>query len=75
MAKSKAKQALEFFRRTAAHAESGTDLYNAFYGNGALFGKLFPTRDERDAFMRTPEYREMVRIQNRADRASKRVSA
>jgi hypothetical protein len=75
MAKSKARQALEFFRRTAANAASGTDLHNAFFGNGGEFGRLFPSRDEREAFMRTAEYREIVRIQDRADQVTKRVSA
>jgi hypothetical protein len=55
MTKSKASLALEFVRREAARAQCGTDLHNAFFGNGGEFGKLFPTRAERDAFFQTPE--------------------
>ncbi len=72
MAKSKARLALEFVQREAARAESGTDLHNAFFGNGGEFGKLFPTRQERNAFFETPEYQEIVRIQDTADERTER---
>ena len=62
MAKSKAQQALEFVREEAKQSPSDTDLHNAFFGNGGKFGQLFPTRQEREAFAQTPEYREIVRI-------------
>jgi hypothetical protein len=72
MAKSKAQQALEFVRREATRAESGTDLHNAFFGNGGQYGKLFPTREQREAFSKTPEYQEIVRIQDAFDERPKR---
>jgi hypothetical protein len=74
MPKSKARQALDFVRREAARAESGTDLHNAFFGNGGKFGMLFPTRDEREAFMQTPEYQEIVEIREAFDRSAKRAT-
>ncbi|HEY2413376.1 MAG TPA: hypothetical protein VGI40_14085 [Pirellulaceae bacterium] len=67
MAKSKARRALEFVRRAASRAESGTDLHNAFFGIGGQFGKLFPTRPQREAFVQTPEYQEIVQIQDDFD--------
>ena len=75
MAKSKARQALEFVRREAKRAESATDLHNAFFGNGGQFQKLFPTRDQREAFSRTPEYQEIVRIRESLERSPKAASA
>jgi hypothetical protein len=67
MAKTKARLALEFVRREAARAESGTDLHNAFFGNGGECGRLFPTREERDDFYRSDEYQEIARIQEALD--------
>jgi hypothetical protein len=74
VAKSKARLALEFVRREATHAESSTDLHNAFFGNGGQYGKLFPTRELREAFSQTPEYREIVRIQDTFDERPKRTA-
>jgi hypothetical protein len=62
MAKSKAKQALEFVREIAPKCETATDLHNAFWGNGGKLGQLFTTQDERKAFMKTPEYKEIGKI-------------
>lgn len=62
MDQSKAQKALEIVRELAKTAESATDLHNAFFGIGGEFGKLFPTRTEREAFAKTPEYEEIVRI-------------
>lgn len=74
MAKSKARLALEYVRREATRAESGTDLHNAFFGNGGQFQKLFSTREQREAFLRTPEYQEIARIQEALDERPKRAS-
>ena len=62
MAKSKAQQALEFVRQLAACGASATDVHNAFFGNGGRFGELFPSRAEREAFLRTAEYQEIARL-------------
>lgn len=64
MAKSKAQQALQFVREQVRHCESATDLHNVFFGNGGRFGQLFPTREERSAFFKSPEYREIVEIRD-----------
>ena len=74
MAKSKAQQALDFVRREAKRADSATDLHNAFFGNGGEFQKRFPTRDQREAFLRTSEYQEIVRIREALDQAAKPAS-
>ena len=75
MAKSKARLALDFVRRVAAQADTGTDLHNAFFGNGGEFQRLFPTREQREAFLRTPEYQEIARIQEGLDERAKQGSA
>ena len=75
MAKSKAQQALEFVRREAKRADSGTDLHNAFFGNGGQFQKLFPTRPEREAFMITPQYEEIAQIREELDLRPKPASS
>jgi hypothetical protein len=56
------------YRGIAAKSPTPRDLHNAFFGNGGEYGKLFPTRAEREAFARTPEYREIVKIQDALDR-------
>jgi hypothetical protein len=74
MAKSKARMALDFVRQEAARAASGRDLHNAFFGNGGQYGKLFPTREQREAFSKTPEYQEIVRIQDAFDERTEQAS-
>ena len=75
MAKSKARQALEFVQREAKRSATATDLHNAFFGNGGEFGKLFPTRESRDAFMRSPEYQEIVEIRDALESTKQRATA
>jgi hypothetical protein len=59
---SKAQEALAIARELAKEAESATDFHNAFFGIGGKFGELFPTRAEREAFLRTSEYEEVFRM-------------
>jgi hypothetical protein len=75
MAKSKAQQALDFVREEAKRSETDTDLHNAFFGNGGKFGQLFPTREQREAFAKTPEYEEIVRIRASLANRKKRSPA
>lgn len=58
----KARAALLVAQELAKQAKSGVDLHNAFFGIGGKFGELFPTRAEREAFLKTPEYQEIVRL-------------
>jgi hypothetical protein len=62
METSKAQEALRIARELARDAKSATDLHNAFFGIGGKFADLFPTREGREAFARTPEYQEIVRL-------------
>ena len=64
MSKTKAQQALEIARELAREAKSATDLHNAFFGIGGKFGELFPTRAEREAFVQTAEYQEILRLRS-----------
>jgi phage anti-repressor protein len=61
----KAQEALQMARELAQQTKSATDatdLHNAFFGIGGKFSELFPTRAEREAFAKTPEYQEIVRL-------------
>jgi hypothetical protein len=62
MNKKKAQQALLIARQLIKEAKSSVDFHNAFFGIGGKFGELFPTRAERAAFLKTPEYREIFRM-------------
>lgn len=64
MAKSKAKQAVEYAREQREQTDSWTMLHNALFGIGGALGTLFPTRKERDQFVGTPEYREITAMIN-----------
>lgn len=67
MSKSKAQQALEFYKQAARICPTPRDLHNVFFGIGGKFGQLFPTREEREAFMRSPEMTEIDRIRDAID--------
>ena len=58
----KAQEALLIAQELAKQAKSATDLHNAFFGIGGKFGELFPLREAREAFLKTPEYQEIVRL-------------
>ena len=58
----KAQEALLIAQELAKQAKSATDLHNAFFGIGGKFGELFPVREEREAFAKTPEYQEILRM-------------
>jgi len=62
METSKAQEALRIARELARDAKSATDLHNAFFGIGGKLAELFPRREEREAFAKTPEYQEIVRL-------------
>jgi hypothetical protein len=58
----KAQKALRIAKKLAKQAKCATDLHNAFFGIGGKFGEMFPTRSEREAFAKTPEYKEIVQM-------------
>ena len=62
MNEKKAEKALRIAKELARTAKSPTDFHNAFFGVGGKFGELFPERGEREAFLKTPQYREISRI-------------
>lgn len=63
----KAKQLLAHARELASSAESWADLANALFDpvNG-LISQAYPNRGEREAFLGTPEYREIRRLLSQA---------
>ena len=62
MNKKKAQEALKIAKELAKMAKSSTDFHNAFFGVGGKFGELFPERAEREAFLKTPQYREISQM-------------
>jgi hypothetical protein len=73
MTKKKALEALSVAKLLAKEAKCATDFHNAFFGIGGEFGKLFPTKAERTAFMKTPEYREIFRMRSEMRKTEKVV--
>ena len=55
-------------------AKSSTDFHNAFFGVGGRFGELFPDRAEREAFLKTQEYREISQIRAALQKSEKVAS-
>ncbi len=72
--KNKAQQALLVARDLAKNAKSAVDFHNAFFGIGGKFGDLFPTRAEREAFLKTQEYREISRMRAELRKSEKVAS-
>ena len=70
----KAQQALRIAQELAKDAKSSVDLHNAFFGIGGKFGELFPTRAEREAFAKTLEYQEILRLRSLLPRSEKAAS-
>jgi hypothetical protein len=75
MNKKRAQEALQIAQHLAKQAKSSVDLHNAFFGVGGKFGQLFPTRAEREAFAKTPEYREILRLRANLAQADKAASS
>jgi phage anti-repressor protein len=74
MKKTKAQEALRIAKNLAKQAKSATDFHNAFFGIGGRFGELFPERTEREAFGKSPEYREIVRLREALRQSQKAAS-
>jgi hypothetical protein len=72
--KTKAQEALGIAQALATKAKSSGDLHNAFFGVGGKFGELFPTRAEREAFAKTPEYQEILRLRENLGQSDKVAS-
>jgi hypothetical protein len=62
MNKKKAQEAVKIAKQLAQTAKSSTDFHNAFFGIGGKFGELFPERADREAFLKTPQYREIFEM-------------
>jgi hypothetical protein len=74
MTKKQAKQALAIAMDLAKDAKSATDFHNAFFGIGGKFGELFPSRADREAFLKTPEYEEIFQIRAALRKSEKVIS-
>lgn len=74
MNKSKAEEALKIAKELAKTAKSATDFHNAFFGIGGRFGELFPDRAEREAFLKTPQYREIFEMRAALQKSTKAAS-
>jgi hypothetical protein len=74
MNKNKADEALKVAKELAKTAKSATDFHNAFFGIGGKFGELFPDRAGREAFLTTPQYREIFKMRAALERLAKAAS-
>ncbi len=50
------RQALKEAARVVERTDNWLAAHNALFGVGAIYGKLFPTREDRDAFIASDEY-------------------
>jgi hypothetical protein len=55
---SAAQQLLAFAKQRARTCKTWFDLHNTVYGIGGKFGELMPTKSERAAFVKTPEFQQ-----------------
>jgi ssDNA-specific exonuclease RecJ len=62
MSDAKPQEALRIAEEVARQSKSATDFHNIYFGIGGKFGELFPTRPEREAFAKTPEYQAILRL-------------
>ena len=64
---SKPSELLEQARQLAASAPSWADLSNALFDpTEGIVARAFATRDEREVFVKTPEYREIRMLLDKA---------
>ena len=74
MNEKRAQEALKIAKALAKTAKSATDFHNAFFGVGGKFGELFPERAEREAFLKTRQYREIFQIRAELEKSAKVAS-
>ncbi len=74
MEAAKLQQALRVAREIAKDCKSDTDFHNAFFGIYGKFGEMFPERAEREAFFKTPEHQEILRLRSELRRKEKAMS-
>jgi hypothetical protein len=58
----KAQETLRIAREIAQNAKSAADVHNAFFGINGKLSELLPTRSEREAFAKTRQFQEIVRL-------------
>ena len=61
--KNNAQEMLDFARELAPSINDAYSFHNALFGIHGKFGKLFPTQEEREAFIKTDEYQEIKALQ------------
>jgi len=74
MKRTKAQEALAIAKELAKEAKSSVDFHNAFFGIGGRLGELFPSRAERNAFFRSPEYEKIFELRAALRRSEKTPS-
>jgi hypothetical protein len=60
----RARKALAFARRLKDEGKNWLEAHNALFGIGGKCGTLFPTRSDRTAFGKTPEYEQISQLLN-----------
>ena len=71
MEQSKIQEALQIAKEIAKKCKSERDFHNAFFGIYGKFGEMFPTRAEREEFIKTPEYQEILALRTELSRMEK----
>jgi hypothetical protein len=58
----RAREALTFARQLQEEGKNWLEAHNALYGLGGKCGVLFPTREDRTAFAKTPEHEQIAEL-------------
>ena len=74
MKRTKTQEAVRIAKELAKEAKSSVDFHNVFFGIGGRFGELFPEQAEREAFAKTPEYRQILELRSELRKAEKVTS-
>lgn len=53
---------LAYAKKIAETTEDWMQVFNAIYAPGAMYGKLFPTKEERIEFAQTTEHKELYEL-------------
>lgn len=62
MLSKKSGELLSYAKRIADTTEDWMEVFNAVFAPGAMFGQLFPTKEDRIQFAQTDEHKELYEL-------------
>jgi predicted HicB family RNase H-like nuclease len=58
----KSRELLSYAQKVAETTDDWMQVFNAIYAPGAMYGKLFPSKEERIEFARTAEHKQLYEL-------------